>query len=90
MEQSFLVFKFEDSVVNNIQNEDSIVFLVSVILCVFKDGGYIQLMLIISIIFGNLNNILIVICMIDLVVLGIIVSQFNVVVLFGNFVFMIV
>ncbi|XP_016016047.2 protein NPAT isoform X2 [Rousettus aegyptiacus] len=84
MEQSLLVLKPEDSVVNNARNEENIAFSASVTPCVSKDGGYIQLMPTTSTTFGNSNNILIATCVTDPTALGTTVSQSNVVVLPGN------
>ncbi|KAK2495793.1 hypothetical protein MC885_002132 [Smutsia gigantea] len=84
MQQSLLAFKPEDTVVKNIQNEDSIAFSASVTPCVSKDGGYIQLMPATSTTFGNSSNILIATCVTDPTALGTTVSQSNVVVLPGN------
>ncbi|XP_073922881.1 protein NPAT isoform X2 [Castor canadensis] len=84
VEQSLLVIKPEDSIVNSTQNEDGISFSTSVTPCVSKDGGYIQLMPTTSTTFGNSNNILIATCVTDPTTLGTTVSQSNVMVLPGN------
>ncbi|KAI5930794.1 protein NPAT isoform X1 [Manis javanica] len=84
VQQSLLAFNPEDTVVKNIQNEDSIAFSASLTPCVSKDGGYIQLMPATSTTFGNSNNILIATCVTDPTALGTAVSQSNVVVLPGN------
>nr|XP_045001374.1 protein NPAT isoform X2 [Jaculus jaculus] len=84
MEQSLLVLKPEDPVINNAPKEDSVAFSASVTPCVSKDGGYIQLMPATSTTFGSSSNILIATCVTDPAALGTAVSQSNVVVLPGN------
>ncbi|XP_045153679.1 protein NPAT [Echinops telfairi] len=84
VEQGLLALKPEDSKICIIQSEDSIVPSASIVPCVPKDGGFIQLMPATSTTFGNSNNILIATCVTDPAAIGTTVSQSNVVVLPGN------